>query len=83
MLVSKIKPCMSQYRPKLRRNRKWLIKSVMVYWILTNPTWIPVVILELIHATKLGARFRGFVPRELGRSAHLLDPKLNRPDFGP
>ena len=55
----------------------------MVYWILTNPTWIPVVILELIHATKLGARFRGFVPRELGRSAHLLDPKLNRPDFGP
>ena len=31
MLVSKIKPCMCQYRPKLRQNREWLIKSVMIH----------------------------------------------------
>jgi hypothetical protein len=32
-----------------RRNREWLIKTVMVYKIV-QITWISVVILELIHA---------------------------------
>ena len=31
MLVSKIKPCMCQYRPILRQNREWLIKPVMIH----------------------------------------------------
>ena len=31
MLVSKIKPCMCQYTPIIRRNREWLIKSVMIH----------------------------------------------------
>ena len=57
MLVSKTKPCMSQYRPKIRRNREWLIKSVAIHWMLTTITWITVVILELIHATELRPRF--------------------------
>ena len=51
MLVSKIKPCMSQYKHLTRRNCEWLIKAVIVY-LLVAPTWITVVILELIHASK-------------------------------
>ena len=51
MLVSKIKPCMSQYKLLLQRNREWLIKSVIVYLIVPF-TWITVVILGLIHAPK-------------------------------
>jgi len=52
MLVSKIKPCMSKYTLKHREtangslNQLWFLRSY-------NPTWITVVILELIHATKL------------------------------
>ena len=83
MLVSKTKPCMSKYRPKIRRNREWLIKSVMVYWILLNPTWITVVILELIHATELRRRLELLRFLGAGGRVHLLDPKVNRPDFGP
>jgi len=50
MLVSKIKPCMSQYRLSHSEtangslNQLWFLRSY-------NPTWITVVILELIHAT--------------------------------
>ena len=33
MLVSKTKPCMYKYRPILRRNREWLIKSVVIHWM--------------------------------------------------
>ena len=51
MLVSKIKPCMSKYKLLSQRNREWLIKSVIVYLIVPF-TWITVVILGLIHATK-------------------------------
>jgi len=52
MLVSKIKPCMSKYKPQNGEtangslNQLWFLRSY-------NPTWITVVILELIHATKL------------------------------
>ena len=52
MLVSKIKPCMSKYKPLQGEtangslNQLWFLRSY-------NPTWITVVILELIHATKL------------------------------
>ena len=51
MLVSKIKPCMSKYTPIYGEtangslNQLWFLRS---YY----PTWITVVILELIHATK-------------------------------
>ena len=49
MLVSKTKPCMSKYNGLILENCRWLIKSVIVYLIVLA-TWIPVVILELIHA---------------------------------
>ena len=51
MLVSKIKPCMSKYKlvPSETAdgslNQLWFIGS-------SPPTWITVVILELIHASK-------------------------------
>ena len=49
MLVSKIKPCMSKYKPLDGEtangsiNQLWFLRSF-------HPTWITVVILELIHA---------------------------------
>ena len=76
MLVSKIKPCMSKYKlvPSETAdgslNQLWFIGSSL-------PTWITVVILELIHASKrrlhegvllLGtrpARLRPALPGEL------------------
>ena len=51
MLVSKIKPCMSKYKPLVGEtangsiNQLWFLRSIY-------PTWITVVILELIHAFK-------------------------------
>ena len=51
MLVSKIKPCMSKYKPL------YTVKLRMAHYISyslfdgTFTTWITVVILELIHAT--------------------------------
>ena len=65
MLVSKIKPCMSKYillhseTANGSLNQLWFLRSY-------NPTWITVVILELIHASKLRPGSRR------GR-AHLLD----------
>ena len=35
MLVSKIKPCMSKYKQFIQRNCEWLIKSVIVYLIVS------------------------------------------------
>jgi len=35
----------------IQRNCEWLIKTVIVY-LISKPTWITVVILELIHAQK-------------------------------
>jgi hypothetical protein len=64
MLVSKIKPCMSKYKPlygdtaKGSLNQLWFLRSL-------NSTWITVVILELIHAT---------MPRPQGRGA-VIRPK--------
>ena len=52
MLVSKTKPCMSKYKPLHGEtangslNQLWFLRSY-------HPTWITVVILELIHAKKL------------------------------
>ena len=52
MLVSKIKPCMCKFKLSHSEtangslNQLWFIR-----WC--YPTWITVVILELIHATKL------------------------------
>ena len=53
MLVLKIKPCMSKYMPL---NGKTANGSVYLPWNLLDHyyTWITVVILELIHAIKLG-----------------------------
>ena len=51
MLVSKIKPCMSKYKLVSSEtadgslNQSWFLGT-------SFPTWITVVILELIHATK-------------------------------
>ena len=42
---------MSQYKPSTWRNCEWLIKAVIVY-LMVAATWITVVILELIHASK-------------------------------
>ena len=52
MLVSKIKPCMSKYILKQSETANGSLNQL---WFLRwyNPTWITVVILELIHATKL------------------------------
>ena len=36
MLVSKIKPCMSQYTVLVLLNCEWLIKTVMVYLTITH-----------------------------------------------
>ena len=69
MLVSKIKPCMSKHKPLHGEaangslGHPWFIR-------LYNPTWITVVILELIHASKL---------RPLGGRARLLDQDQPRP----
>ena len=67
MLVSKIKPCMSKYKPQHGEtangslNQLWFLRSY-------NPTWITVVILELIHAIR---------PR-LPEGVYLLDKKPTR-----
>lgn len=68
MLVSKIKPCMSKYillhseTANGSLNQLWFIR-----WY--NPTWITVVILELIHATKL---------RPHGKSAFIRSKPIGR-----
>ncbi len=55
MLVSKTKPCKYKYKQFIRRNCRWLIKTVLVY-AMGKITWIPVVIPELIHARRPDAR---------------------------
>jgi hypothetical protein len=53
MLVSKIKPCMSKHKPlngKAAHGSLQQPQFIRSYF----PTWITVVILELIHAAKLG-----------------------------
>ena len=67
MLVSKIKPCMSKHKPLHGEaangslGHPWFIRSY-------NPTWITVVILELIHAIK----------PQLLEGVYLLDKKPTR-----
>ena len=53
MLVLKIKPCMSMYMYILLHS-EIAIGSLNLLWFLRlyNPTWIAVVILELIHDPK-------------------------------
>ena len=60
MLVFKTKPCKSKYKQSIRRNCRWLIKTVLVY-AMDKITWIPVVIPELIHARRLNARTAVFI----------------------
>ena len=50
MLVSKIKPCMSQYRLSHSETANGSLNQLR-FLRSYNPTWITVVILELIHAT--------------------------------
>jgi hypothetical protein len=52
MLVSKIKPCMSKYKPKHGETANGSLNQLR-FLRSYNPTWITVVILELIHAPKL------------------------------
>ena len=52
MLVSKIKPCMSKYIPLHGETANGSLNHTF-FVRLINPTWIPVVIPELIHAIKL------------------------------
>ena len=50
MLVSKIKPCMSKYKHLYCETANGSLNQLsFIWWSLA--TWIPVVILELIHAT--------------------------------
>ena len=49
MLVSKIKPCMSQYKLSYGETANGSLKQLsFIWWAFI--TWITVVILELIHA---------------------------------
>ena len=52
MLVSKIKPCMSKYRLSHSETANGSLDRLLFLRSYTV-TWITVVILELIHATKL------------------------------
>ena len=49
MLVSKIKPCMSQYQLLHGNIANDSLKTVVVY-LMAFIRWIPLIILELIHA---------------------------------
>jgi len=51
MLVSKIKPCMSQYKLLYGETANGSLKQLQFIWW-SFLTWITVVILELIHAVK-------------------------------
>ena len=51
MLVSKIKPCMSKYKPIHGETANGSLNQLR-FLRSYNPTWITVVILELIHTTK-------------------------------
>jgi hypothetical protein len=51
MLVSKIKPCMSQYKLLHGETANGSLKQLSFIWW-SFITWITVVILELIHAPK-------------------------------
>ena len=51
MLVSKIKPCMSQYKLLHGETASGSLKQLsFIWWLFT--TWITLVILKLIHAQK-------------------------------
>ena len=49
MLVSKIKPCMSKYKHLYCETANGSLNQLSFIWLYFT-TWIPVVILELIHA---------------------------------
>ena len=51
MLVSKIKPCMSQYKLLYGETANGSLKQLSFIWW-SFVTWITMVILELIHASK-------------------------------
>ena len=51
MLVSKIKPCMSQHKLLDGKTANGSLKQLLFTWW-SMLTWIPVVILELIHEYK-------------------------------
>ena len=51
MLVSKIKPCMSQYKLLNGETANGSLKQLSFIWWLII-TWITMVILELIHAPR-------------------------------
>ena len=52
MLVSKIKPCMSQYKHLHGETANGSLKQLVIVYLMVAATWITVVILELIHASK-------------------------------
>ena len=54
MLVSKLKPCMSQYQLLHGTTANGSLKTVVVY-LMAFIIWIPFVILELIHAYRPGS----------------------------
>jgi hypothetical protein len=70
MLVSKIKPCMSKHELLHSEAANGSLGHPLFLGSY-NPTWITVVILELIHASKL---------RPFGERARLLDQ--NQSAFG-
>ena len=55
MLVSKIKPCMSQYKFTYCKTANGSLKQLLFTWQ-SFFTWITIVILELIHASRHDSR---------------------------
>ena len=55
MLVSKIKPCMSQYKFTYCKTANGSLKQLLFTWQ-SFFTWITIVILELIHASRPDSR---------------------------
>ena len=52
MLVSKIKPCMSQHQHSHGETANGSLKQLYIVYLIIAATWITVVILEPIHASK-------------------------------
>ena len=61
----------------LRRNREWLIKSVMIHWISKPLTRIPLVILELIRAHDISDRKGGGLLLDADRRRVSARPTLS------
>ena len=74
MLVSKIKPCTSKYKPARRRNCERLIKSVTTLQESDNPKWIT--------CGNSGANTCNYAPTREGKSALIRRKPFGLAPFG-